>query len=205
MIYLIAGLIIGFFVALPVGASAVMCINRSIQHGFKAGILTGLGIALADLLYGIFAVFGLFAISGETLESQPVLRLAGAFCIMFVGLRLMSKVPVSVEDQHIDHETALKDVITGFLVTISNPMTMIAFIAALSYVNYLMETINYLGSTFLVLGIFFGSFFWWLILCFISIKLKDKLTSSFIRKINLVSGGLIFAFGVLLVVGIKGI
>jgi len=182
-----------------------MCINRSIQHGFKAGILTGLGIALADLFYGIFAVFGLFAISGETLESQPVLRLAGAFCIMFVGLRLMSKVPVSVEDQHIDHETALKDVITGFLVTISNPMTMIAFIAALSYVNYLMETINYLGSTFLVLGIFFGSFFWWLILCFISIKLKDKLTSSFIRKINLVSGGLIFAFGVLLVVGIKGI
>ena len=204
MIYLFTGLIIGFFVALPVGAAALLCINRSIQYGLKAGVFTGLGVATADLVYGFFAVFGLFAISGETLENQPVLRLAGAFCIMFIGLRMMTKVPNTSSDNAL-HETVFKDALTGFLVTISNPMTMIAFIAALSYVNYLMETINYLGSTFLVFGIFFGSFFWWLILCFISIKLKDKLTSSFIRKINLVSGGLIFAFGVLLVVGIKGI
>ena len=70
MIYLIAGLIIGFFVALPVGAAAVMCISRTIQFGFLTGLLTGLGVALADLLYGMFAVFGLFAISGETLLAK---------------------------------------------------------------------------------------------------------------------------------------
>ena len=57
--------------------------KRSIQYGLKAGVFTGLGVATADLVYG-FAVFGLFAISGETLENQPVLRLAGAFCIMFL-------------------------------------------------------------------------------------------------------------------------
>ena len=59
MIYLVAGLIIGFFVALPVGASAVMCISRSLQYGFLAGLYTGFGVALADLVYGILAVFGL--------------------------------------------------------------------------------------------------------------------------------------------------
>ena len=164
MIYLVAGLIIGFFVALPVGASAVMCISRSLQFGFLAGLYTGFGVALADLAYGILAVFGLFAISGETLESQPVLRLAGAFCIMFLGLRMMSKIEVTT-NKNIDHETAIKDIITGFLVTISNPLTIIAFIAAISYVNYLMEQINYLGSFLIVLGIFIGSFTWWLILC----------------------------------------
>ena len=76
MIYLVAGLIIGFFVALPVGASAVMCISRSLQYGFLSGLYTGFWVALADLAYGILAVFGFFAISGETLESQPVLTLA---------------------------------------------------------------------------------------------------------------------------------
>ena len=152
MIYLIAGLIIGFFVALPVGAAAVMCISRTIQFGFLTGLLTGLGVALADLLYGIFAVFGLFAISGETLESQPVLRLAGALCIMFIGLRMMSKIDVTT-NKNISHETAIKDIVTGFLVTISNPLTIIAFVAALSYVNYLMEQINYLGSFLIIFGI----------------------------------------------------
>ena len=91
MIYLVAGLIIGFFVALPLGASAVMCINRTLNYGLLSGLLIGLGVALADLVYGALAVFGLFAVSGETLESQPVLLLVGAFCIMFLGLRMMSK------------------------------------------------------------------------------------------------------------------
>ena len=204
MIYLVAGLIIGFFVALPVGASAVMCISRTVQYGYSAGLFTGLGVALADLLYGIFAVFGLFAISGETLESQPVLRLAGAFCIMFLGLRMMSKTHVTT-NKIIDHETAIKDIITGFLVTISNPLTIIAFIAALSYVNYLMVEINYLGSSLIVLGIFVGSFIWWLILCSFSKKFKERLTPKFVRKINLISGGLIFILGILLVISIKGI
>ena len=204
MIYLVAALIIGFFVALPVGASAVMCISRSLQYGFLAGLYTGFGVALADLAYGILAVFGLFAISGETLESQPVLRLAGAFCIMFLGLRMMSKIEVTA-NKNIDHETAIKDIVTGFLVTISNPLTIIAFIAALSYVNFLIEQIDYLGSSLIVLGIFIGSFIWWLILCSFSVKFNERLTPKLMRKINLISGGLIFIFGILLVISIKGI
>ena len=52
---------------------------------------------------------------------------------MFLGLRMMSKIEVTT-NKNIDHETAIKDIITGFLVTISNPLTIIAFIAAISYV-----------------------------------------------------------------------
>ena len=204
MIYLVAGLIIGFFVALPLGASAVMCINRTLNYGLLSGLLIGLGVALADLVYGTLAVFGLFAVSGETLESQPVLLLVGAFCIMFLGLRMMSKTEFVIK-KNFDHETAIKDIFTGFLVTISNPLTIIAFIAALSYVNFLIEQIDYLGSSLIVLGIFIGSFIWWLILCSFSIKFKERLTPNLMRKINLISGGLIFVFGILLVISIKGI
>tara|TARA_B100000989_G_scaffold53329_2_gene35741 strand:- start:2688 stop:3302 length:615 start_codon:yes stop_codon:yes gene_type:complete len=204
MIYLIAGLIIGFFVALPVGAAAVLCINRSIQDGFKAGFSTGLGVAIADLAYGFLAVFGLFAISGETLESQPVLRLAGALCIMFLGCRLMSQTPIS-SNQNLHQITTLKGIITGFIVTISNPMTIIAFVAALSYVNYLIEQINYIRSSLIVIGIFLGSLSWWTILSVISIKLRENLTSKFMRNVNLSSGILIFIFGIFIVISIKGI
>ena len=56
-----------------------------------------------------------------------------------------------------------------------------------------------------IFGIFSGSFIWWLALCSISIKFKERLTPRLIRKINLISGGLIFIFGILLVISIKGI
>ena len=204
MTYLFAGLIVGFFVALPVGAAAVLCINRSIQYGFKAGFFTGFGVAIADLVYGIFAVFGLFAISNETLQNQPVLRLIGAFCIMFVGLRMISKFKDPIKKE-IDHETIIKDILTGFMVTISNPMTLIAFIAVLSYVNYLLVEINFLGSFLIVTGIFFGSMIWWTILTYVAMALRDKFDNKVIGKINLVSGSLIFIFGLLLVLNIKGL
>ena len=91
MIYLFIGLLVGFFVALPVGAGAVLCIIRTIQYGIKAGFYTGIGVALADLFYGILAVFGLVAVSGDSLQNQPVLRLVGGLCIMFIGAPMMAK------------------------------------------------------------------------------------------------------------------
>ena len=77
---------------------------------------------------------------------------------MFIGLRMMTKVPHTNSDSVL-HETAFKDALTGFLVTISNPMTIIAFVAALSYVNYLMEEISYFGSLLIISGIFLALFF----------------------------------------------
>ena len=90
MIYLVIGLLVGFFVALPVGAVAVLCINRTLQYGIKSGFYTGIGVAAADFLYGTLAVFGLVAVSGESLQNQPVLRLVGGLCIMFIGAQMMA-------------------------------------------------------------------------------------------------------------------
>jgi len=46
---------------------------------------------------------------------------------------------------------------------------------------------------------------WWTVLCTISIKLKNNLTPGFLRKINLISGSLVFIFGILLVFSIKNL
>lgn len=51
----IKGLIIGFAIAAPVGPIGVLCIQRSLHDGFKIGLMTGLGAALADGTYGLIA------------------------------------------------------------------------------------------------------------------------------------------------------
>ena len=48
------GLIIGFAIAAPVGPIGVLCMQRSLNDGFKVGLMTGMGASLADGVYGLF-------------------------------------------------------------------------------------------------------------------------------------------------------
>ena len=199
----ISGLIIGFLVALPVGTVCVLCVTRSLQYGKSSGYSTGLGAAAADLIYGIIAIYGLTAISGQLLVNQPVLRLAGGLCIVFIGMRMMVKKVSTEENAIVTHETNIKDFVSTFFITLSNPITMIAFVAALSNFNYLFNEINFIHSTIIVLGIFSGSMLWWIILVNISLHFKKYLSDLYIKRINMVSGFFILCFGLYLIISIQ--
>ena len=64
------GLIIGFAIAAPVGPIGLLCIHRALINGFKMGLMTGLGAALADGIYGLIAAFGLTTISSLLVAHQ---------------------------------------------------------------------------------------------------------------------------------------
>lgn len=75
---LLKGLVIGFAIAAPVGPIGVLCIQRSLHDGFKVGLMTGMGAALADGTYGLIAGFGLTAISAmlDTNHWRPIFTLS---------------------------------------------------------------------------------------------------------------------------------
>jgi threonine/homoserine/homoserine lactone efflux protein len=202
LITYLSGLLVGFLVALPVGAIAMICINRTLQYGKISGYFSGLGAATADLIYGLIAIYSLTAISGQALVNQPALRLAGGLCIIFIGARMMIGKKSSSETVLVTHETNIKDFISTFLITLSNPITMIAFVAALSNINYLFQEINFIHSSILVLGIFSGSMLWWVILVNISLSFKKYLSNLFVRRINIVSGLIILCIGLYLIISI---
>lgn len=199
----ISGLIIGFLVALPVGTVCVLCVTRSLQYGKPSGYSTGLGAAAADLIYGIIAIYGLTSISGQFLVNQPVLRLAGGFCIVFIGMRMMVKQVYTAENVVVSHENNIKDFVSTFFITLSNPITMLAFIAALSNINHLFDRIDFFQSTLIVLGIFSGSMLWWIILINIALHFKKHLNDVYLKRINMVSGFFILSIGFFLIITIK--
>ena len=57
------GLIIGFVIAVPVGPIAVLCIHRTLKGGKIYGLISGLGAATADAIYGAIAALGLTFVS----------------------------------------------------------------------------------------------------------------------------------------------
>ena len=168
-----------------------------------SGYFSGLGAAAADMVYGLIAIYSLTAISGQALVNQPVLRLAGGLCIIFIGTRMMIKQNSPEDNTVVTHETNIKDFISTFFITLSNPITMIAFVAALSNFNYLFNEINFIYSTIIVLGIFSGSMLWWIILVNISLHFKKYLSDLYIKRINMVSGFFILCFGLYLIISIQ--
>lgn len=57
------GLAFGFVLAATVGPMWVLCFRRTVSAGPLAGFVSGMGIAVADALYGAVAAFGLTALS----------------------------------------------------------------------------------------------------------------------------------------------
>src|SRR5580765_8151140 len=83
------GLIIGFAIAAPVGPIGILCTQRSLHDGFKIGLMTGLGAALADGTYGLIAGFGLTALSSLLIAQQFWIRVIGGLFLLYLGIKLI--------------------------------------------------------------------------------------------------------------------
>ena len=70
MDFFIQGVVLGFSIAAPVGPIGVLCIRRTLAHGMLTGLISGLGAATADAVYGFIAVFGVSAASVLLLNYQ---------------------------------------------------------------------------------------------------------------------------------------
>jgi len=79
--------LIGIAVAAPVGAMGVLCIQRTLARGWRAGFVTGLGIATADAFYAGCAAFGVAALSSLLVARQTPLRLVGGAFLIYLGVR----------------------------------------------------------------------------------------------------------------------
>ena len=82
MLTFFIGALSGFCLALPVGAIALMCINKTLQFGIRSGLAVGLGAALADAFYALIAIYSLSTISNIFLQNQELLRIIGGLCLI---------------------------------------------------------------------------------------------------------------------------
>jgi threonine/homoserine/homoserine lactone efflux protein len=85
--FLFKGFLIGFSIAAPVGPIGVLCIRRTLAQGRLTGLLSGLGAATADALYGCAAGFGLTFVSTFLLDQQLWLKLLGSLFLIYLGLK----------------------------------------------------------------------------------------------------------------------
>jgi len=141
----------------------------------------------------------LSTISNIFLQNGDILRVIGGLCLIFISIRMLFSVPVTIEDKKVNYNAWPKDIISGFIITISNPLTYIGFIALLSYMHLTFKNFNSDLILNFSVGAFVGSMTWWLILVEFARFLKNKVNSTFIRRSNIISGLIILGFGTIVI------
>jgi threonine/homoserine/homoserine lactone efflux protein len=197
---LLRGLAAGLIIAAPVGPVNVLCVEQTLEKGWKSGILSGLGAAFADALYGAVAGFGISLVIRFLTVEEFWIRLIGGILLVGIGVAYYCKAPQSIKKgKSKDGSSANSDFISAFLLNVANPTTVLSFLAVLATLGLGSQRTLWQNSL-LVAGIFGGSMTWWIILVNVTNLLRSRITDHAIRWMNRVAGIAIGAFGLVNVV-----
>ena len=192
---LLKGVLIGFSIAAPVGPIGALCIRRTLANGRAAGLVSGLGAATADAIYGCIAGFGLTFISGLLISQQLWLKLIGGAFLCYLGVRTLLARPAA-QAASASGAGLLGAYASTFFLTLTNPTTILSFLAVFAGLGLASAAGSYGAAGLLVLGVFIGSALWWLLLSGGVGLLRARVTPATLVWVNRVSGIVILLFGI---------
>ena len=188
--------LIGLAVAAPVGAMGVLCMQRTLKQGPLAGLATGLGIATADALYAGMAAFGVAAVASTLVKLQVPLRIVGGLALIYLGIKALKPAQSCDADTEIRKEAPLALYLSAVGLTLTNPMTIMAFGAIFAGAGLsVAPTLSAAGLA--TVGVALGSLTWWVALVIGVSFAKQGLGDEFSAWVSRVSGIVIAAFGVI--------
>jgi threonine/homoserine/homoserine lactone efflux protein len=188
---ILRGMIIGVSIAAPVGPIGVLCIRRTLADGKLTGLLSGLGAATADMIYGAIAAFGITFIMNLLIGQARWLNLIGGLFLLHLGVRTFLSKPAD-HPAHSDRVGLLGAYLSTLFLTITNPMTIIAFIAIFAGT---IPSGTDTSPIILVAGVFAGSALWWLALSFGVGSMREHINPNLMLGINRLSGVVIATLG----------
>lgn len=191
------GIAIGVFISAPMGPVGMLCIQRTLDRGRRAGLFTGIGAAISDLLYCLLTGFGLSFIEAFLERNQNVIQLLGSVVLIAFGLYLWRKNPArALRKQAAPQRSDKKNVLTGFLFTFSNPLILFLIIGLFARFNFLLPEIHFYQYVFGFLFIFLGAVAWWYGVTYLVHKVRQHFNVRSMWLINRVIGAVIMLFGI---------
>lgn len=192
------GIAIGIAVAAPIGPVNLICIRRSLKFGMANGFASGAGAAVGDGVFAAIAAFGVTAAIEFVQVWSFWFQIVGGLFLIGLGARTW------FAETHLDDQLpegslgALLPVISvTFVLTITNPATMLGFIAIFSGVaGFTIGTEDYGRATLLVASVVAGSALWWAMITGGVAAFRSRMSDGALTAMNHVSAVLIVLFGI---------
>lgn len=191
------GIAIGLIISAPMGPVGMLCIQRTLDKGRRAGFYTGIGAALSDLFYSLLTGFGLSFIEEFLERNSNIIQLAGSAVLIAFGIYLFRKNPARTLRKPLKDEVSIKkNILGGFLFTFSNPLILFLIIGLFARFNFLLPEFKvyqyFTGFVF----IFVGAIIWWWFITFSIDKVRHHFNIRSMWLINRIIGVIIMLFAV---------
>jgi len=128
-----------------------------------------------------------------------VMNLCAALLLFKIGVDTLTSSPKDETGKadSADKKGLLSSFISTLVLTFLNPMTIMSFVAVFAAIGVKELEAARESTLIIVLGVFFGSLLWWLFLCAMVAKVRERLSKSSMTTINRISGMVVIAFGLI--------
>jgi threonine/homoserine/homoserine lactone efflux protein len=199
---LIQGIILGFSASVPLGPMGLICIQKTLNRGRLAGLISGAGAAAADTFYAIIAAFGISFITDFIQKEQFILRIIGSIILVLLGYKIFITNPaIQIRKQSRKKNSLIGDFVSIFFLTLSNPITVFFFGAVFASTGILKGENSFIELLEVVLGVFAGAMLWWFILTTVINVFRSKFRLKRLWWINKITGAVIVIFGISAIIG----
>ena len=195
---MVKGILIGLLFGVPAGAIGALTIQRTLEKGFIAGLLTGAGSSAADLLYSAVGIFGIAMISDFLAAHQNVFQIVGGGFIAVLGISVLRKKERPSKIQETKGNLVFC-FFSSFGTAVMNPATVLSFMVAFAAFE-IDGNVSAPEGVGLILGILAGTLGWWLILSGGVSLFRERITDRIYKWLNRILGSFMMIFGMVMMI-----
>ncbi|AGK53834.1 LysE family transporter [Bacillus sp. 1NLA3E] len=186
---------LGLSLAAPIGPINAAQIERGIKNGFFHSWFVGLGAMIADSFYMIIVYLG-FVQFLEKPIIQTFLWSFGCFVLIYTGIESLIGAGKTSENSLRNHEPLYRSFLSGFFMSISNPLTILFWLGI--YGSVLAKTATSFSNDQLILyssAIFCGLLIWDITMALMASTFRMYLSPFLLKIISIISGLSLISFG----------
>ena len=176
---------IGVIISAPMGPIGMLIIQRALTKGRWAGMFTGVGAALSDLIYCLITDLGLSVV--DYVDSRPGwITFVGAGVIVVFALYLFRNNPTRAlkTAQPSESNSYWTDFGTGLLLTFSNPFILIITMPVMNNIAMLPPEHSVGHYIFTFACVLLGALMWWNIITWLVSRLRRRFNVRSLWLIN---------------------
>ena len=179
------------------GPIGILCVQRTLNKGRHSGFFTGVGAAASDLFYCLLTGLGISLVTDFIADHVNILQIVGSIILIVYALYMIVHNPVSQIKENIDQrDDYLRDTVTGFLFTLSNPLIIFLIIPLFARFGFPLPEYKWyhviMGYAFIVVG----ALLWWAVITFFVDKVRTHFNIRSMWLINRIIGIIILLLSV---------
>ena len=199
---LFKGLGVGLASSVTVGPVAVLCIQRTLSKTRRAGFISGLGVACADVLMALIAFFFYSRLQAQIDKYRVLLQVVAGIFVVAVGVYVFLQNPAKqIRKNRAGKKDPWQDFSSMFVFTLANFVVVIPYLLAFfAMFNVGLQSHDDMASLvrggITIAGFLAGALLWWGMLTLSIDLFRKRFRPRHMLTINHVAGVIIGVLGV---------